>query len=1476
MSENIKSSAITAAGYIYQTRHGLKFLCDWLDAPARFKQVKFECDNDDEAPQGLDDIVIERADGLFDLQQVKFTPRSDLHSLSWDWLLEKTGKTVRSRSMLRKWFDAYKKIESNRLGEISLITNRIPDVEVEACLENGKMSFAKIIEPNRSKVISELGGVAECEDFFTQLHVQHSSKGFESLEQNIDARLRVHGSSEGIATLKNAALNWATQKNFPYPNGWIQLSEVRTILRAPTAAPLPEDFVIPEGYGVPDETFHQNFVKETRRSTGKAVVLTGPPGRGKSTYLSALFEALAVEEIPAVRHHYYLSTTERGRDRVNSYVVEESIKAQIKQFHGHIPIPSGGLRALLEACASHYHDIGKPFVVILDGLDHVWRINAKDKLPLDDLFSQILPCPDNMVLLVGTQPVDDAQLPTDLLAVAPKADWHTLPTMSESAVLSYLDKKVQEGKLTTSFAGEEVADEQLQAAATTLHKKTNGHPLHVIYAAAELESSGRKLSSWDVEQLKGDLSKNAEFYYGSLWAGLPASLQDMLRLICAFPFFWPKTAFGEIAAVRQEAKPYVGEVVHLLHSSEAGLKVFHESLEVFVRTTAGYQARIEKLMPSVAGWLEKLAPASLRVNWLWTVQAKLGNPNNLIVGLTRDWIMLRLEEGYPETLFDTLLSDALAYALDSAKFSDAYRLAHLKDRMVGGSEFQMQPDDQARLMSYTWALSSEESVVREALASRHETDILHLAALGLALKSRGEQHLAEKCGEELFRRLRGVIRFTGRYNSRSEADEFDFMVSALAQLNAIGTTPEALTTLVNERHSVVWLPRVQVLVEEANLDDLMTVASVVTNRESKNHISDACIRAVAFAGVSITERDDFNVLSRTPFVAAIEAALARSSKPLNVPIPVELQSDDYNAQKEDLAALMHHWFFSTVHLGLSMAAEGQTDFDYARAPIYENRRNITNFLNALSGIADKIAQHWWCGTFVDFHLLYEMLEPIEFQSFRQDYHMSSAAQDFRRALHRIACDVHLGSTLLHNTDEPVLSEDTLHKASACQWFDAASFREQYAAGSLIRMVDTAASSFIQSQRSLLETEVREETSVHLMAPLQLCATALSHSLLSEARELCKQTWELTTGYGHRKDPTLSNTVNAIGYLVDCAPEDARRLLSQISPQIHHVLDYTDGKGTRHVLEVADQLLAELNPSALVAKYEEHTYMGKWWQAENSLQAYVTQGIKDGWPLSDLMRTGLHPEVQETLQELALEGSANAEKQLAALTEHHGWDIGVLHSQEHSDSSTESEDDYEGDPASFAPEQLNDLLKSFSGSYSYNQQKKFLRDWYEYWDKNGQGKRLLQVLDTRLLAEQERHTDLLHLFELAFHTKRKLSGKKIAWKYLVRAQILNGGWGGYFENEEKTHNRLDLVAKHYFNRCDEFVSESTYGMFADPVAPRIAPGDVMVYFYIQQGRITEAVNFTEAMVNSVIEDTRTLPLEQPRWAIELSSTFGSEA
>ncbi|MFU6533442.1 NACHT domain-containing protein [Pseudomonas aeruginosa] len=1500
MTENIKNTAITAAGYIYQNRQGLRVLCDWLDAPSRYAKVKFECDVDADAPTGLDDIVVERMDGLQDLKQVKFTPNPDAHPLSWNWLLEKSGKTERSRSMLKKWFDAYRSLDPARIGELSLLTNRRPDAEIEACLARGKIDFAKVPGPRRVVLIAELGGEKDCEEFLGRLQITHSDKGYETLEHEVNARLRGHGTPEGIAVLKSVALNWAIQKNSPPPSGWITLPELRAILEATPPAPLPEDFAVPKGYEVPDADFHVEFLEEVLSSAGKAIVLTGPPGRGKSTYLSALCDVLAEEGIPTVRHHYFLSTTERGRDRVHSYVVEESIRSQIERFHPMVPRTTGGLRALLEAAAAHYKSIDKLFVLILDGLDHVWRINAEDKQPLEDLFAQLVPCPENLLLLVGTQPVDDAQLPADLLIAAPKASWKTLPAMSGDAVLSYLQQAVQTGRLSTGFepvepveadepevhaeakkvepprvsAAREAAPEQeLQSAAAALRAKTNGHPLHVIYATSALVLAGGTVTRWDVEQLTGDLSQDAKFYYGSLWERLSPSLKDTLRLVCAFPFFWPRTAFDKIAAAMGLATPEIEKVEHLLHSSAAGLKVFHESLAVYVRSTEGYADRIAALRPEVARWLETLAPNALRVNWLWTVQAQLGDPSHLIAGLTRDWVLLRLEEGYPQSLFDTLITDAVAAALDRAEFAQAYRLQHLKARMVEGSQFQMPDEDMARLVSYTWTLAADDGVIREAVASRHETDIKLVAALGLALRARGDHIVAEICGEETLRRFRGASRFSSEYATGNGLDAFRFLAGAFARLGVVGDTPEGLRRLVTQAHPEGWLPRVRLMAAEGQLDELMSLVASMDGSRSKCVVSDACIRAAAQANASIVERPDFSALAATPFVAAVETAHTRAVTPVNTAIPIDWLGLDYRERKLDLARLVHHWFFSAVHLSLCMTAEAQTEFSFVRAPVYEDRENITNFLNALSGVAVQVAHHWWRGEFVDFHELYELLEPVEFKHFRQSYDWQSAAEDFRAALHRVACDVRLGSILLGHALEVDLTEATLTTAGSFKWFDAASFREQYAAGFLTKMSEEAAAAFVRSQHERFNAEVRQETSMHLQTPLQLCGIAVAHGLTKPARELCRQTWELATGFSHRKDPTLNKTLDAIGFLVEAAPKDARRLLAQVASQVHSVLDYTDGSGTRHVLTEADALLAKLAPAALVAKYEEHVDAGQWSEAEDSLSAYVEQGVKAGWPLDALMRTGLHPQVGDLLQRLDEEGVEGAAERLQVLNAHGGWEIGVLDREEHRGSNTDKKP-FDGEFSTFEPEQMNVLLDCLSGG-RYDDEAVLLA-WYQYWEGQGQGKRLLEALDASLLSDRGRGRDLLYLSCHAFQTRRKLSGLAAAWRYLVNAQINSGGWVGHMEREEQTLARLDLVAKHYPKRCDEFVTKTAYAMFGEPERPRFAPGESMVYFYVKQGRIDAAVAFAQVMVDCVLEDTRTLPLTVPHWGIELAAADAPEA
>ncbi|MGZ4869072.1 MAG: NACHT domain-containing protein [Halobacteriota archaeon] len=1467
MSTSIKSSAITAAGYVYQTMQGISLLCDWLDAPSRYVRIRFECEDDAVAPRGLDDLVAERPNGSVDLWQVKFTPADEKHFLDWNWMLEKPGKVGgRSRSNLRKWFDAFNRIPAERLGEVRLLTNRVPDTVVEACLDGGFINYTKAPDAIRLKVESELGGIDNAKRLFAALQVKHSDKGFASIEVHVTDRLRRHGTAEGIEALKNRAVHWSIQKDQPTPGGWISLEEIRATLRAMAPEPLPENFVVPAGYRVPDTSFHNMFVATIEEVPQQPIVLTGPPGRGKSTYLSKVCDVLQKKQIPFVRHHYYLSTTDRSHDRLTSFAVEESLLAQVRSFHGDIAIGDRGLAPVLSACASHYKALGKPFVVILDGLDHVWRSYGHDKRPLDEVFNQVLSCIDNLVLVVGTQPVDDAELPTRLLVEASRSTWRELPAMSSDAVLSYLRKEIKFGRLRLDVHKRQSEDELLSAAAE-LRTRTNGHPLHVIYATEELVRSVKALSKWNVERLAGDLSQDVRSYYGSLWHLLSASQKDVLRLVCAFEFFWPKRAFSEVAALSGSAEPEVTAVEHLLHSSAAGLKVFHESLTVFVRETDGFGQRVRELTPLVEQWLSSSAPSALRVNWLWAVQAKQDRPENLIAGLQRDWVLERLQEGYPIELFESLLADAEESALCRAQYADAYRLRHLKHRLLNSLSYQLLGANAARLKICTWKLAPDNSVIDEALASRHETSTVDVAALGIALAARGDTLNAGICGDEAYRRYLGESRFTARSRDSLVRDELLFLVKSLSTLQVIGRTRQFAVRIVGANTPQIAAKFLEALIEAKNLRSLVDVALDLPNGAARDMACDAAVRAATLAEADLTAWGEFPLMSSTK-LAGCAAAISGHEVPIGSgQLDTDWLAGGYDERREALVNLAHDWFFGAAHLQL-IAGE---DFSLLVAPEFKDRENVSEYLNFLGEVGRDFAREWSQGRPVSFAELFGTFEVIEFPGYGR-YDIGQGATDFRRALHVIAVDIHLLSSKFGLN--PLIDAEELQRAMTCAWFDADEFRKQYVSGGVKALSNEAAAYFVTQQLASLEGSVSEETGVRMQACLDLCEMALRHDLESLARGLCRKTWDLALGYGQRKDSVLPDVMDALEYLADIEPDEARRFLAEVAPQVHNILEYTDGKGTRHVLWQADELLAKLHRGALVEKYREHTEAGNWSAAENSLKAFVANG-ELGNPLMDaVLRTGVHADVYGSLQSAASVGDAEAARLLGLAEVHIGADVGQFHEPERGSSSTDLKP-FEGDVTSYDIADFVRLQADLREHFGIRGD--ILLAWYRYWEKQGRGSELIAALEPQLLSDACRDNDLYVLLDEAFETKRKLNGVASAFPLIVQAQLMNGGWLGpmYLEKIEKTEARLKLVAKRYPRRCDEFVIRSTFSWLSRPKHSRVIPDEIMVFFLGLQGRKTEAVQFAEAMVQCVQGDTRTLPLIAPEWARPLAAVPGDD-
>jgi hypothetical protein len=1436
---------------------GVNLLCDWLDAPTRYSRIRFECDEDTIAPQGLDDLVAERPDGRMDLWQVKFTPSPVRNPLDWKWLLEKKGKAGgKARTNLRKWFDALNAIEPAKVGEIRLLTNRVPDLAMEACLSGGKFIDYKLAPPDiQIKVEQDLGGAANALRLFQALEVRHSDKSFASIEVQVTQRLRAYSTAEGIETLKNRAVYWSIEKNQPAPDGWITFQVLQSTLRVIAPEPLPEDFVIPQGYRVPDTEFHTRFMTVLQSAPKQPVVLTGPPGRGKSTYLSKVCELLQKDGIPFIRHHYYLSSTDRTRDRFTSFAVQESLLAQVKEFHPDVVVHDSALAPTVTACAAHYEGQGKPFVVILDGLDHVWRSQGYDKRALDEVFNQLLPACDNLVVVVGTQPVDDIQLPNRLLVEAPRDTWLELPAMSADAVLQYLRKEVHQGRLQLR-ASKPMAESELQAAATKMRERTSGHPLHVIYATEELIRSGQALSVWSVEKLSGDLSRDAKSYYSSLWHLLSASQKDVLRLVCAFPFFWPKHAFAEIAASSGSPRPDVTAVEHLLHASSAGLRPFHESLIVYVRQTDDFKQRVDELAGFVEVWLDTTAPTALRVNWLWSVRAKRGRPAELIAGLQRDWVLERLQEGYPTDLFENLLDEAEEQAVKLTQYAEAYRLRHLKHRLLNSLSYQLMGEDAARLKACTWTLAPDGNVIDEAFASRHETAVVDVAALGLALAARGNEPAAKVCARDALRRHRGESRFVTQNRGMDAQNKVLYLARAFSKLGVLESSTDKEVKWISGRWPPMVRKRLEALVDSNQLRKLVEISVALPEGEAKLMACNAAFHAAALAEVDLASWAEFPEISRGILLGCLHVLAGGDDNFWAHPFDYKWQEGAYEESREALSGLAHDWFFSSAHLAL--IAKGSASV--LKAPNFKNRENVSRYLDHLSSIAQKFAQRWAAGQAIKFSELYQAFGSVKQQGYAHSYHIGQGTSDFKRALHGIAADIQLLGTRFGQS--PLVAVEDLQVVLDQAWFDTAEFRTQYVSGLAKILSDDAAEAFILNQLAGFDADVKEETGLRLRAMLELSEIALRHDLTTLAVDLCRRTWELALGYAQRKDSALSDVMEALEYLVPGAPNDARRLLAEVAPQVHNVLAFTDGKGTRHVLAQADDLLANLDRGALVAKYRAHLECGDWSHANDSLRAFISTVKNESEFTSAVLRTGIHLEAIDSLQAAATNGSTIAAKLLAEAEQHRGGDVGRI--EEPSSKSTGT--DWKPFPGDVKTYQVTDFprLKADLKSH-FGVRGDVLREWYSYWESQGQGSQLIGVLEPTLLSDSCRDDDLSELLDLAFVTKLRLEGAAKAFPYIVQAQLFRGGWVGYMERSENTQERLKQVAKTYKRRCDEFFLKSSYSWLDWPKHSRVIPSDLMVFFLGIQGRTAEAVQVAEAMVQGVQEDTRTLRLSMPSWA-----------
>lgn len=1443
----IKRSAIPLSGYVYQNLVGLRLLCDWLDDPGLYDWVQFEADHD-EFPKGLDDIVAQRRDGTLVLLQVKFTVNAQdaSNALTWDWLLT---RKPRGRSLLQKWCDGLFDIAPERVHTAALFTNRVPSREFEATIDASllRVKLESVDAAVFTKILEQLGGEDRAKAFFERFEFRHSYQGAEALERTVvDRFIPRHGDRTGWLALFREAIDWAVRVNCPPPHGRITLDFLRGTIDVRRPRPLEQAFRVPDGYQPPDAEFSDGFLRDLDRQL--AVVLWGSPGQGKSTFLSYVCRELDQRALPYIRHHYFLDLADRS-DRFTLDSVATSLISQMEMRHFlHIQGLHCGpehLRDWIEACANGYASEGKRFLVVIDGLDHVWRENDRDRQPLDSLFKALLPVPANITLVIGTQKVSDEQLPSQFARFVDPEAWRELPRMSLVSIESWLRAQLDAGRFELESARSSAA-EGLVGLARAFQDVTGSHPLVLTYAFEALLRQYRVLKPSTVRSIAmapdGDIRK----YYYMLWRQLPNQARDALHLLADTGFIWPPLGLETCLGTEPGAlSPAIG---HLLHNSEAGQVAFHGSLYAFVREISEHAGRVQVLLPKVVVWLQTQAPEYHRWGWQWLYEARAGNPRNLLTRPDRNWVIESLATAYPRDQVEAILGQAEEIAFGNGNFAHAIRMRWLKTRVYNGPQFQI--DDYERLHTCALQLTDDEYPLKTLASSLQTASIDRLHLLGTQYLLAGRIAEATDLLELMRRRIND--RFSVSAYTR---DDYKVAVEGWLQL-AAGTgqfEPKRILSIIGSADTKDDGKRLfelflQELTKKSDLAPLMTFVCLPMTLVQRAELELACLRLAGALRARIHEWPAFFRFSKHPLSLCWRLLYQKDTytpRHFNEYEPM-LDVAQHNAPRREVTQrYLHRLFFSRVARCLSQRGVPVVD----PSPVYGERIWLTEACKQMAMLADTVgallARHEDPAFALPFRLLAAVKQPEGYEALNDHI-------PFSDALTEASGDLFLLTAL--RSGRVKVSSTEWAQAKKSSHFGSSSWCDRFAG---LDLLDRELVGDEIDSRSRGITAVVTPFNERATSYIELCHLATTFGLMERADALLRRSLACVIGYGWRKDPTIAYALDAVKAISSSDRAFATNMLRRLVPIILTLEDMTEDCGTRSSDLAA--LVIDLMPENFAPFYNYCLISSEWYTAAN-----VFAELLSNLPLNQAVMPVVAAALWDSTAVGALRGRAAAgdPHAMALITlnaKRFGQPVEELGTQRERYSSPEPEEP-DIDVTTFSASGIQELQAELRSRNAYVAAQRIVRRWFEHWLAQGRGIELLRSLEP-LRNQRDGIGGIADILDQAFETSLILEGKEKAYPWLVAAQLQCHGWDEYYGLQQALQ-RYATFAAHYRKRWRQFISDTTrpYGTGGSLTIPHHR----LVHFLLAVDEVAKAKSVVQAMVDTTVEDFSDQPLTSPTW------------
>lgn len=1456
---DFKKTGITRVAFEYQDLIGVELLIEFFRNPDKYYWIELDSENHDVGY--LDDVVAARQDGTYEVIQVKFTVDPNEHFFDWDWLLKSKPKGT---SLLAKWVKSLNSVAN--LGPIhsaKLRTNRKPNGELKKALEGNRVDLSKLSKTTRNRVQDELGGTEAASRFFDRFTFSHSEQLIDQLENQLKALVvPTDTDNGGWHFFLSQVRRWATRKRSPEPDGRIRHQHLVQAITKRRPRPIPQNFQIPDVYCMPSDQFHADFLERVKISDRQISVLWGTPGRGKSTYLSFLIGELRRIKIPAVRHHYFMSLDDTSGDRFSFFNIATSLMHQMavncsEAVRG-LDDGNEQLRNWVKACGKYFEKEEKPFVVVVDGLDHVWR-EGRDIDQMAQLFSCLLPVPPNVHLIVGTQRVPENQLPHRLVLHAEDDNWIEIPPMDETAVHAWVTGQHEGGRLRLpenfQLFQTERQKEIMHNISFAFFEISQGHPLHLIYSFEALVGRGAIFTPEEIRLLptcpEGDIRK----YYKGLWSRLSTEGKKIIHLIAGSDFHWPEEGIMQCVGPTEE-------ISHLLEHRRSGVVPFHGSIIAYAKERADHEKTFRAILPKVIDWLEQDAPEYLRWGWLWLMRAKRGDCTDMLNKTSREWVLESLARGWPDRQIAAILDEAGRKAFTDLNYAKTIKLGSLRTRLYNGFEIQHQTDRGSEFLEC--AIQSSNNTQQIINLADNITSLSDKHVVALARSTTGEMNdIRDECAEELSRRIDLWISLRHKPGN----DFLDLVVclfDVLSLTSEIDT--ESLLKFVDRFNNPkkIFDLLIKSLSREKRLNELISIAKARRLKSKKARsllplVQNAIVRVASTEGVHIASRYAPRKTPVSPLMICwMRCHQADKSTPIAVPnVPEHIIREYYTHEdSQGLEQFFYSFFF------YALANNLRNNEDGSLWPAGERPGSsgwIDKPLKLLWDMAKSIANGNATISFSTPYQIAKALEPVAHRYSDASYTQYRA---FKSILIKIAIDLHYVKSPIGKTS-CIESWELDTARSSVHWNEEKWISIQVE--NQLSILDPKAAK--HTLESAIEKQDLTVTQFNMRADkwVELAQFALLYDLQDSGQQLVLRAANCITGYGWRKDLWLIEILDSLEMIHDSGPENGLSWLKTLVPIIDQITKFTDGDETNYVRSELINVVAKVCPDQLPQLYAHHIANDELRYAEQTLSAYC--GLIDFTDPANMALAHTFVEEQNILDLRSLREAGNAAA--GVLEEDQIRFIGGIKSTQSLPKNEDKDLDWAGtapDVSKIKPSQFRILIEKVSDhSLGYKLERKVLKDWFDHWESKGRG--LEVIASIRSYFDEEENPNVAEsLLDKVFQASLKLEGKTAAYEWLVLAHIHRHGWSTYWNSGDETLRRIKWAAEHYRNKWIDYIRDTSKPSryWERRENSFTVGGKYLVKFLLLVNQKEIAVDLVDTFVRIVAEEVSDQPIPECPW------------